>query len=286
MEFDPESIPDCNDQADVGRHFLLNETIPETKNESGYLRVTKTSLWWQQREFPGVWTTEGLSFCLEKGYICSINSSTWNHLQALWQGTPLDLLRSVFKEIQYQDRIEACGYRSPTWQILRALLSVNEAKVMVGESAVTAAPFFDCAGRPSQPFGGLQQGNKVVLWESFDEEERIKCWELLEQEKGWVIWCRTNPGKTDKTKQTFQKCGRCIFTGKCKQVTKDSTKWEEASGGKYVTRARGWWKRGDVATCAAHASMACWVHQDSKHPGRGKSHPGPARRLGAGEQQG
>ncbi len=23
------------------------------------------------------------------------------------------------------------------------------------------------------------------------------------------------------------------------------------------------WKRGDVATCAAHANMACWVHQDS-----------------------
>jgi ribonuclease HI len=29
-----------------------------------------------------------------------------------------------------------------------------------------------------------------------------------------------------------------------------------------VTRARGWWKRGDVAACA-HANMSCWVHQDS-----------------------
>jgi hypothetical protein len=29
-----------------------------------------------------------------------------------------------------------------------------------------------------------------VLWESLDEEEQVKCWELLEQEKGWVVWCR------------------------------------------------------------------------------------------------
>jgi hypothetical protein len=173
----------------VGRNFLFHEMIPKPEYERGYLRVTKTSLWWQQREFPGVWTTKGLSFCMEKGYIWSINSSTWNHLQALWQGTPLDLLRSVFKETQRQDRIEADGYRSPTWRILRALKAVNEAKVVVGESAVTAAPFFASAGSPSQPFWGPQQGSKLVLWESLDEEEQVKCWKVLEQEKGWVVWC-------------------------------------------------------------------------------------------------
>jgi hypothetical protein len=30
-----------------------------------------------------------------------------------------------------------------------------------------------------------------------------------------------------------------------------------------VTRARGWWKSGDVAACASNANMTCWVHQDS-----------------------
>jgi hypothetical protein len=80
-EFDPESFPDCNVKANVGRDFLFHETIPKPETERGSLRVTKTSLRWQQREFPGVWTTEGLSFCMEKGYI---NSSTWNHLQTLW----------------------------------------------------------------------------------------------------------------------------------------------------------------------------------------------------------
>ena len=51
---------------------------------------------------------------MKKGYIWSINSSTWNYLQALWQGTPLDLLRSVYR---HQDRSEAGGYISPTWRI-------------------------------------------------------------------------------------------------------------------------------------------------------------------------
>jgi hypothetical protein len=132
-DFEPESIPDCNVKASVGRDFLFHETIPQPETDRGYLRVTKTSLWWQQREFPGVWTTEGLSFCMEKGYIWSINSSTRNHLQDLWQGTPLDLLRCILKDTQHQDRIEAGGYRSPTWRTLRSLKAVNEAKVVVRE---------------------------------------------------------------------------------------------------------------------------------------------------------
>ena len=36
----------------------------------------------------------------------------------------------------------------------------------------------------------------------------------------------------------------------------------ESSGGKHVTRARGWWKRGDVGACAAQTNMHCLVHQD------------------------
>ena len=43
---------------------------------------------------------------------------------------------------------------------------------------------------------------------------------------------------------------------KCKQVTTDIANPEEASGGKHVTRARGWWKRGDVAAFSAHAGIA------------------------------
>ena len=65
--YDPEHIPDCNVKATVGKHFLINEPIPRSENGQGYLRVTRSSLWWQQREFPNVWTSEGLTTCVEKG---------------------------------------------------------------------------------------------------------------------------------------------------------------------------------------------------------------------------
>jgi hypothetical protein len=80
--------------------------------------------------------------------------------------------------------------------------------VVVGESAVTAAPFFSSAGRPSQPFWGPQQDNKLVLWESLDEEEQANCWNALEQKKRWVVWCRANPGKMGRGRQAFKQCGR------------------------------------------------------------------------------
>ena len=81
-----------------------------------------------------------------------------------WQGSSLDLLRQAYEDTQYQDRIEACGYRTLTWRILRALKSINDAKVVVGESAVTAAPFFESVGGPSKPFGGPHEGSKSVRY--------------------------------------------------------------------------------------------------------------------------
>ena len=35
---------------------------------------------------------------------------------------PLDLLRSIHEEVHLQNTLEASGYRSPTWQILRATI--------------------------------------------------------------------------------------------------------------------------------------------------------------------
>jgi hypothetical protein len=95
----------------------------------------------------------------------------------MWQGPSLDLVRQVYKETQHHDRIEACDYRSATWRILRALKSINEAKVMVGGSAITTSPSFESAGWTSKPFWGPQQGNKVTLCENLsarDKEENLK----------------------------------------------------------------------------------------------------------------
>jgi hypothetical protein len=86
--YDPEHIPNCNVKATVGKHFLFNERVPRSENEQGYLRVTRSSPW-------------------------------------MWKGPSLDLLHQVYEETQHQDHIEACGYRSATWRILRALKSIN-----------------------------------------------------------------------------------------------------------------------------------------------------------------
>jgi hypothetical protein len=266
--YDPEHIPDCNVQATVGKHFLFHEEIPKAANGLGYLRVTTKSLWWQHEHFPNVWTSEGLTTCMENGYPWTINSTTWNHLRMMWlaagdteseeingreevvgqegaaerehveerggtteqegkagsnaatgrggatgreaadegvkaakrKGTTgregatergaLDLLRHVYLESLFQDALEANGYRSPTWRILRALQAIIKANVVIGESRLTAAPFFEGAGRPSGPFWGPQQGRRVILWESLSREDQQKCLNDLQDDTDWVIWCK------------------------------------------------------------------------------------------------
>jgi hypothetical protein len=63
--------------------------------------------------------------------------------------------------------------------------------------------------------------------------------------------------------QLFREYGKCIFVGKCTRQKQVGDNQAESSGGKHVTRARGWWKRGDSAACAAQINMHCWVHQDA-----------------------
>jgi len=45
-------------------------------------------------------------------------------------------------------------------------------------------------------------------------------------------------------------------------VTQNNDSQEGSLGGKHVTRARGWWKRGDVDACAAQTNMQCWASKN------------------------
>jgi hypothetical protein len=76
-----------------------------------------------------------------------------------------------------------------------------------------------------------------------------------------VIWCKAK--LKDIAALLFREYGKCIFVGKCTRQKQAGDNQAESSGGKHVTRARGWWKRGDVAACAAQTNMHCWVHQDA-----------------------
>ena len=121
--------------------------------------------------------------------------------------------------------------------------------MVVGESTITAAPFFEGAGRPSKSFWGPQQGRRVILWESLRPEDQERCLTELRSDRSWVIWCKTKP--KDMPVQSFREYGKCIFVGKCKKQRQADKSQAESAGGRHVTRARGWWKRGDVAACAA-----------------------------------
>jgi ribonuclease HI len=101
----------------------------------------------------------------------------------------------------------------------------------------------------------------VILWESLRPEDQEKCLTDLWNDRSWVAWCKAKP--KDMTEQPFREYGKCIFIGKCKKQRQTDESQREFVGGKHVTRARGWWKRGDVAACAAQTNMQCWVHQDA-----------------------
>jgi hypothetical protein len=148
---------------------------------------------------------------------------------------PLDLLRSIHEEVHLQNTLEASGYRSPTCRILRALQVCSKAKVLVGESMITAAPLFEGEGRPSKPYWGPQQGRRVILWESLSPEIQQKCLTELQNDEEWVIWCKANP--KDRATQAFREYGKCIFEGKRAKSTQANDNQEGSLGGKHVTRA-------------------------------------------------
>jgi hypothetical protein len=74
-----------------------------------------------------------------------------------------ELKTLIRAEVEQQERLEAMGYRSPTWRLLRALQSLLSAVQLQGESAVTAPPFFPSAGRGTTRFWVKKQGPTVFV---------------------------------------------------------------------------------------------------------------------------
>ncbi len=101
-----------------------------------------------------------------------------------------------------------------------------------------------------------------------------ECLKEPQNDAEWVVCSKAKP--KDKATQTFREYGKCIFEGKrakvkqdndnqqgsSGQVKQDNDNQQGSSGGKHVTRARSWWKRGDVDACAAQTNMQCWVSQE------------------------
>jgi hypothetical protein len=126
----------------------------------------------------------------------------------------------IREEVEHQERLEAAGYRSPTWRVLRSQ-SLLLATQLQGESAVAAPPFFPNAGRGTARFWGNEQGPTVFLWDGLDEKGREECERTIQTRKDWVVWSRARQMKGDRTPRGFEHVGNAVYCGKANRSKKE-----------------------------------------------------------------
>jgi hypothetical protein len=147
-------------------------------------------------------------------------SSAYNHVRSKRGKDERSMSMFIRKEVEHQERLEAAGYRSPTWRVLRALQSLLSATQLQGESAVAAPPFFPNAVRGTVRFWGNEQGPTVYLWDGLDEKGRKECERTIRTRKDWVVWSRARPMKGDCTPRGFEHVGKTVFCGKANRSKK------------------------------------------------------------------
>jgi hypothetical protein len=163
IEKDPEVVPDEDIAAQVGRDFFLDEQIPRHESGQGYVKVVEHSVMWKETAASKIFTYQGLTTCTEVDKSWTVMSSVYNHLRQGKERGISELRTFIRTEGEQQERLEAMGYRSPTWRLLRALQSLLSAVQLQGESAVTAPPFFPSAGRGTTRFWGKDQGQTLSV---------------------------------------------------------------------------------------------------------------------------
>jgi hypothetical protein len=256
IEKDPEVIPDVDIAAQVDRDLFLDEKIPIHESGQGYVRVVEHSIMWKEKTASKIFTYQGLTTCTEVDKSWTIMNSTYNHLRQKRGENKSGLGTLIRKEVGHQERLEAPGYRSPTWKVLRALQSLLSTVQLQGESV--APPFFPSAGRGTTRSWGNEQGPTVFLWEGLGEKGREECEQVIRTHRDWVVWSRARPMKGDRTPRGFEHAGKVIFCGKVKRSKKEQGEHEaedkieedapdnEVDESGRACRQKGWWKRGDV----------------------------------------
>jgi hypothetical protein len=157
---------------------------------------------------------------------------------------------------------------------------------VLGESAVSAAPSFENAGRPSESFWGQQQGNKLVLWESLKEGEKDSEGSISENPtkrnrldnggrpirvKGTKLSKRFE-SIADTSSRVNARSSR--VKAKAEKRHQGKNLWQEHEGG------------GDRDKCPHALLMPKWnARHITNLPGRGHSKPASERRMGTRDEQ-
>ena len=129
-------VPNVDIAAQVGRDLFLDQKIPRHKSGKGYVRVEEHSVMWKETAASKIFTYQGSTTCTEVDKSWTIMSSVYNHLRQGGGKNTSELKTLIRAEVEQQERLEAMGYRSPTWRLLRALQSLLSAVQLQGESAV------------------------------------------------------------------------------------------------------------------------------------------------------
>jgi hypothetical protein len=124
IEKDPEVVPDVDIAAQVDRDFFLDEKIPRHESGQGYVKVLEHSVMWKETVASKIFTYQGLTTCTEVENGWTVMSSVCNHLRQGKERSTSELRSLIRKEGEQQEPLEARGYQSPTWRLLRALQSL------------------------------------------------------------------------------------------------------------------------------------------------------------------
>ena len=134
IERDPEVIPDVDIAVKVGKDLVLDEKIPRHESGQGYVRVVEHSVMWKEKEASNAFTYQGLTTCTEVDRSWRIMSSAYNHVRSKRGEDERSTAMFIREEVEHQERLEAAGYRSPTWRVLRVLQDLLSATQLQGES--------------------------------------------------------------------------------------------------------------------------------------------------------
>jgi len=135
-----------------------------------------------------VTTSEGLSRCTAADCAWTIESARWTFLQYAMLAREEGLVASIHAEQLLQKELEAQGYRSFTWAVLRAAAALVGATGLQSETAVSALPCFEAAGRGGTAFwGSLAHGPMLILADSLSAHDKDQVLPLLAQRTDWVV---------------------------------------------------------------------------------------------------
>ena len=91
---------------------------------------------WKETAASKIFTYQGSTTSMEVDKSWTIMSSVYSHLWQRGQKSTSELKTLIRAEVEQQERLEAMGYRSPTWRLLLALKSLFSAVQMQGEFVV------------------------------------------------------------------------------------------------------------------------------------------------------